>query len=105
MRIDDLNRVPLTQETGKTEQAADARVPENDSKAARGADQAQVSQMAQALSTGDPQRLEQLRLLVQSGKYEVPAEAVAKAIIDHHTSSVTPTTSATPSTTSTAPSE
>jgi anti-sigma28 factor (negative regulator of flagellin synthesis) len=41
--------------------------------------------MAQALSTADPQRLEQLRLAVQSGKYEVPAEAVAKAIIDHHT--------------------
>jgi anti-sigma28 factor (negative regulator of flagellin synthesis) len=28
--------------------------------------------------------LEQLRLDVQSGKYEVPAEAVAKAIIDAH---------------------
>jgi anti-sigma28 factor (negative regulator of flagellin synthesis) len=46
--------------------------------------------MAQALSTGDSQRLEQLRLAVQSGKYEVPAEAVAKAIIDHHTTSTTP---------------
>jgi flagellar biosynthesis anti-sigma factor FlgM len=85
MRIDDLNRAPLTQETGKTEQAAEKRALEKDPKAARGTDQAEVSQMAQALSTGDPQRLEQLRLAVQSGKYEVPAEAVAKAIIDHHT--------------------
>ena len=85
MRIDDLNRAPLTQETGKTEQAADKRALEKDSKAARGTDQAEVSQLAQALSTGDLQRLEQLRLQVQSGKYEVPAEAVAKAIIDHHT--------------------
>jgi flagellar biosynthesis anti-sigma factor FlgM len=86
MRIDDLNRAPLTQETGKTEQAAaDKRALEKDPKAARGTDQAEVSQMAQALSTGDPKRLEQLRLAVQSGKYEVPAEAVAKAIIDHHT--------------------
>jgi anti-sigma28 factor (negative regulator of flagellin synthesis) len=84
MRIDDLNRAPLTQETGKTEQTAEQRT-EKDSKAARGTDQAEVSQMAQALSAGDPQRLEQLRLAVQSGKYEVPAEAVAKAIIDQHT--------------------
>jgi anti-sigma28 factor (negative regulator of flagellin synthesis) len=85
MRIDDLNRVPLSQETGKTEPAADKRALEKDPKAARGTDQADVSQMAKALSTGDPQRLEQLRLAVQSGKYEVPSKAVAKAIIDHHT--------------------
>ena len=85
MRIDDLNRSPLTQEAAKTEQTAEKRAPEKDSRAARGADQAEVSQLAQALSTGDPQRLEQLRLAVQSGKYDVPAEAVAKAIIDHHT--------------------
>jgi len=84
MRIDDLNRAPLTEETGKTEQTADKRALEKDSKAARGTDQAEVSQMAQALSTSDPQRLEQLRLAVQSGEYEVPAEAVAKAIIKHH---------------------
>ena len=85
MRIDDLNRSPLTQETAKTEQTAEKRALEKDSKAARGTDQAEVSQLAQALTTADPQRLEQLRLAVQSGKYEVPAEAVAKAIIDHHT--------------------
>jgi anti-sigma28 factor (negative regulator of flagellin synthesis) len=91
MRIDDLNRAPLTQEPGKTEHTADARALEKDSKAARGTDLAEVSQMAQALSTGDPRRLEQLRLAVQSGKYEVPAEAVAKAIIDHHSTLTTPT--------------
>ena len=85
MRIDDLNRPPLTQETGKAEQAVDKRALEKDPKAARGTDQVEVSQLAQALSTGDPQRLEQLRLRVQAGKYEVPAEAVAKALIDHHT--------------------
>ena len=85
MRIDDLNRTPLAQGTGKTDQAAEKRALEKDPKAARGTDQAEVSEMAQALSTGDPQRLEQLRLAVQSGKYEVPAEAVAKAIIDQHT--------------------
>lgn len=84
MRIDDLNRAPLTQETGKTDQAAEKRALEKDPKAARGTDQAEVSLMAHALSTSDPQRLEQLRLAVQSGKYEVSADAVAKAIIDHH---------------------
>lgn len=84
MRIDDLNRAPLTQGPGQTEQVADKRALEKDSKAASGTDQAEVSQMAQALSKSDPQRLEQLRLAVQSGKYDVPAEAVAKAIIDQH---------------------
>ena len=85
MRIDDLNRSPLAQEAGKTEQAADQRALEKNSKTARGADHADVSQLAQALSKTDPERIEQLRLEVQSGKYEVPADAVAKAIIDHHT--------------------
>ena len=85
MRIDDLNRTPLAPETGKTDQAAEKRALEKDPKAARGTDQAEVSQMAHTLSTSDPQRLEQLRLAVQSGKYEVSADAVAKAIIDHHT--------------------
>jgi flagellar biosynthesis anti-sigma factor FlgM len=85
MRIDDLNRAPVAQETGKTEQTADQRALEKDSNTTRGSDQAEISQLAQTLSAGDPQRLEQLRLAVQSGKYEVSAEAVAKAIIDHHT--------------------
>jgi len=85
MRIDDLNRTPLTQSAEKSDAAGQKRTLEPDSDAACGTDQADVSQLAQALSTSDPQRLEQLRLAVQSGKYEVPAEAVAKAIIDHHT--------------------
>jgi flagellar biosynthesis anti-sigma factor FlgM len=85
MRIDDLNRAPLTPETGKTEQPGDKTALEKHPKGARGTDQAEVSQMAQALSAKDPKRLEELRLAVQSGKYEVSAEAVANAIIDHHT--------------------
>lgn len=85
MRIDDLNRPPLTQEAGKTEQAADQRALEKNAKTSPSTDHADVSQLAQALSKTDPKRIEQLRLEVQSGKYEVPADAVAKAIIDHHT--------------------
>jgi anti-sigma28 factor (negative regulator of flagellin synthesis) len=83
MRIDDLNRIPLTQGAEKTDQAAERRALEKGT-IASGADQAEVSQLAKALAPRDPQRLEQLRLDVQSGKYDVSAEAVAKAIINAH---------------------
>jgi len=86
MRIDDVNRASVTQSAEKTDQAAQKRELEKDSTSAGGADQANVSQLAQALNSSDPQRLEQLRLQVQSGNYEVPAEAVAKSIVDFHTS-------------------
>jgi len=82
MRIDDLNRTPLTQETEKTDASAQKRATGKDGSPAAGADQADVSSLAHALASGDPQRLEQLRLDVQSGKYNVSASAVAKAIID-----------------------
>jgi anti-sigma28 factor (negative regulator of flagellin synthesis) len=84
MRIDDLNRTPLTQGTEKTDPAAQKRATEKDGSPASGPDHADVSSLAQALSSRDPQRLEQLRLDVQSGKYNVSAETVAKAIIDAH---------------------
>jgi len=84
MRIDDLNRAPLTQSAEKSDAAGQKRAPEPDSAAARGSDKADVSQLAQALATRDPGRIEQLKLEVESGKYDVSAEAVAKAIIDSH---------------------
>ena len=84
MRIDDLNRSPLTQGAEKTDQSEQQRALEKGGTTANGTDKADVSSLAQALSLRDPQRIEQLRLEVQSGKYEVPAEAVAKAIIKHH---------------------
>jgi anti-sigma28 factor (negative regulator of flagellin synthesis) len=84
MRIDDLNRASSTQGAEKTDPAAQKRAQENKAAAAAGADQAEVSEVARALSPRDPQRLEQLRLKVQSGKYDVSAEAVAKAFIDAH---------------------
>lgn len=89
MRIDDLNRAPLTQTQGaeKTDQAAGIGTPEKNN-IADGNDQADVSQLAQALVTQNPGqnpgRLEELRLQVQSGKYEVPAQALAASIIDSH---------------------
>jgi flagellar biosynthesis anti-sigma factor FlgM len=84
MRIDDLNRPPLTQNAEKADTAGQKRAPEPNSAAVRGTDQADVSQLAQALATRDPKRIEQLKLEVESGKYDVSAEAVAKAIIDSH---------------------
>ena len=84
MRIDDLNRTPLTQGAEKTDQAAQKKSLEQENTATGGTDQAEVSQLAKALTASDPQRIEQLRLEVQSGKYNVSAEALAKSIIDSH---------------------
>ncbi len=86
MRIDDVNRAAVAQSAEKTDQAAQKRGPEKDSAAVAGADQADESQLAQALTFGDPQRLEQLRLSVQAGNYEVSPDAVAKSIVKYHTS-------------------
>jgi anti-sigma28 factor (negative regulator of flagellin synthesis) len=86
MRIDDLSRIPLTQSAEKADQAAEKRALDKGT-IASGADHAEISQLAKALAPRDPQRLEQLRLDVQTGKYEVAAEIVAKAIIDAHSKS------------------
>ena len=84
MRIDDLNRTPVTAGTDKTDATTGARNGAKDGATPTSADQADVSTLARALASGDAQRLEQLRLQVQSGNYNVSAEAVAKAIIDAH---------------------
>jgi flagellar biosynthesis anti-sigma factor FlgM len=82
MRIDDLNRTASTQSTEKAGPTAPTRSSEKESLA--GSDQAEVSQTAQALAAPDPGRIEQLRLQVQSGNYDVPAQTVANALIDSH---------------------
>jgi flagellar biosynthesis anti-sigma factor FlgM len=84
MRIDDLNRAPVTQGPEKTEPTAEQRSATTGKDAVAGSDQADVSPLARALSAADPARIDQLRLEVQSGKYDVSAEAVAGAIIDAH---------------------
>ena len=84
MRIDDLNRTPGTQSTERADQTATQRPGATGKDAVAGTDQADVSPLAKALSATDPARIEQLRLDVQSGKYNVSAEAVAGAIIDAH---------------------
>ncbi len=48
------------------------------------ADQAEVSQLAQSLAAPDPGRIEQLRLQIESGTYDLPSQAVANDLIDAH---------------------
>jgi len=84
MRIDDLNRTPVTQNAEKTDQATQQRPDASGKDTVRGSDHADVSPLALALSTQNSSRIEQLRLEVQSGKYNVSADAVAKAIVDAH---------------------
>jgi len=84
MRIDDLNRTPLTQGTEKTDPAAQKRPSEKETAEVAGDDHAQVSELAQSLAASNPERIAQLRLEVQSGKYNVSAETLANAIIDAH---------------------
>lgn len=86
MRIDDLNRAPLAQSTEKADPANVQQRPGTAGKdaVAGPSDQADVSPLARALATNDPSRIEELRLAVQSGQYDVSAQAVAGAIIDAH---------------------
>jgi anti-sigma28 factor (negative regulator of flagellin synthesis) len=82
MRIDDLNRTPDTQGAEKTGQGAHGRPVNQES--ITGSDKAEVSQLAQSLAPPDNARIEQLRLQVQSGSYDVSAHIVAGALIEAH---------------------
>jgi len=87
MRIDDPNRTPGTQGTEQSGQTAQQRAlgkDRLDKKGVAGSDQAEVSRLAQSLAAPDPGRIEQLRLQVESGSYDVSAETVASALIDAH---------------------
>lgn len=84
MRINDLNlnRAADAQATQSIGQNASQRTA--DKQAANTTDQAEVSNLAQSLSASDPGRIEELRLQVQSGTYNVSAETVASSVIDAH---------------------
>jgi anti-sigma28 factor (negative regulator of flagellin synthesis) len=85
MRIDDLNRTPVAAGTEKSVQIAQQHPPEQDGVFGSGQlDQAEVSHLAQSLSAADPGRVEQLRLQVQSGRYNVSAQTLASTLIDAH---------------------
>jgi anti-sigma28 factor (negative regulator of flagellin synthesis) len=85
MRIDDLNRTPVTQGTEKSGQTAQLNPTEKEVVGGSDQpDQAEVSHLAQSLAAPDPGRIEQLRLQVQSGSYDVPAHTLANTLIDAH---------------------
>jgi len=88
MRIDDLNRASVTPSTEQSGAIAPQGVPAKESSldksSVSGSDQAEVSQLAQSLAPPDSGRVEQLRLQVQSGSYNVSADAVANALIEAH---------------------
>jgi anti-sigma28 factor (negative regulator of flagellin synthesis) len=87
MRIDDLNRASVTQGTEQAGQTAHERTQGKDSLEKGGvasADQADVSHLAQSLAAPDPGRVEQLRLQVESGNYDVSARALANSLINAH---------------------
>lgn len=87
MRIDDLNRSSVTTGTEQASAAGTERGVGKDSahkEAVAGSDQADVSQLAQSLTGPGSGRVEQLRLEVQSGSYNVSAEALANSIIEAH---------------------
>jgi len=81
MRIDDVNRSPLPQATEKTNLGSATR-SQSDKAGISNGDNADISPLAKALQTADPQRLEKLRLDVQGGQYRVSGDSVAKAIIN-----------------------
>ncbi|MGP0071614.1 MAG: flagellar biosynthesis anti-sigma factor FlgM [Bryobacteraceae bacterium] len=87
MRIDDLNRANATEDAEQAGQTGQQRPPEKsplDPEAVGGPDQAEVSRLAQSLAAPDAGRIEQLRLEVQSGNYDVSAETLANALIEAH---------------------
>jgi anti-sigma28 factor (negative regulator of flagellin synthesis) len=81
MRIDDVNRSPQAQATEKAKVEPAAIRGDESPASASGADNADISPLARALQPHDSQRLEQLRVDVQSGKYSISGDKVAKAII------------------------
>ncbi len=85
MRIDDLNRAPQSQETGKTESVRPDRTANGTaSPQTSEADAASISDLATALSPSES-RLEALRLQVERGEYKPSANDVAAKLIDEHT--------------------
>jgi len=82
MRIDALSRTPLQQ--GAEKSGPSAPQTPLDKETAAGSDHAAISALAQSLATPNADRVEQLRLQVQSGQYDVSAETLAAAVIDAH---------------------
>jgi anti-sigma28 factor (negative regulator of flagellin synthesis) len=82
MRIDALNRTPTPPDAEKP--GPTAPQTSSDKEVDTGSDQVEISQLTQSLATPVANRMEQLRLQIQSRNYDASAEAVAAAIIESH---------------------
>jgi len=81
MRIDSVHRTPAATGPEKSESTAHSTLAKE---VVAGSDHAGVSQLAQSLAMHASDRIEQLRLQVQSGSYDVSADTIAQALIDAH---------------------
>jgi anti-sigma28 factor (negative regulator of flagellin synthesis) len=81
MRIDSVHRTPAAAGADKSESTAHSTL---EKEVVAGSDQAEVSPLAQSLAQQTTDRIEQLRIQVLSGSYEVSAESVAQSLIDAH---------------------
>jgi len=85
MRIDNLDRTRVAPGAEKLGQTAPELPTDKDTVAVSNqSDQAQVSQLAHSLAAAHQERLDQLRLQVQAGSYDVSAPTLANSLIDAH---------------------
>ena len=82
MRIDDLNRAAQPQPAERADRAGEHA--KNDPASHPSSDQVDISQLAHSLSHEGADRLDQLRLQVQKGPYQIEPGEVAKALIADH---------------------
>ena len=82
MRIDDVNSTAQAKAAEPLERTGEA--PKKERTPPYTSDHVEISQLADAVNSQDAGRLEQLRLQVEAGTYQVHPEAVAKAIVDEH---------------------
>ena len=85
MRIDDLNRTPVTQARRSPGKHLNSTPQDNDAVVgSEQSDQAQVSHLAQSLAAPDPGESSSFSCKCSLGSYDVSAQAVANAVIDAH---------------------
>jgi len=82
MRIDDLNRPSQAPPAERTERTGERTG--SDRAELNASDQVDISQLAHTLNSTDGTRIEQLRLQVKAGTYQVQPGLVANSIIDEH---------------------
>ena len=83
MRIDNVNRLPPTQEPVKSEHGGNEPASNSQSASAL-PDRVEPSVLARALEASSDSRVEALRQAVESGTYRVSSSELAESIIQQH---------------------